>query len=83
MLGLLINEMETKELEYVLKREMEEIMLDLTDSRIDDVVKETMKDRYQVFFNLFRRVANEKDCLQYMLKTNTTKQEKHLNLFKS
>lgn len=83
MLGLLINEMETKELEYVLKREMEEIMLDLTDSRIDDVVKETMKDRYQVFFNLFQRVANEKDCLQYMLKTNTTKQEKHLNLFKS
>lgn len=66
MLGLLINEIEQKEVEYVLKREMEEILLDLDDERIDKRVKEAMKERYQVLFQLLRRVASEKECMKYV-----------------
>lgn len=68
MLGLLINDMEQREIEYVLKRELEELLMDLEDHRIDNMVKEVMRDRYRVLFQLFKRVANEQECLKYMLK---------------
>jgi len=68
MLGLLINENEQKEVEYLLKRELEEILLDLDDDRIDQVVKQAMRKRYQSLFQLFRRVASRDECLKYMPK---------------
>lgn len=66
MLGLLINEMEHKEIEYLIKRELEELLLDLDDQRIDALVKEAMKERYQRLFQLLLRVATKEDCMQYM-----------------
>ena len=68
MLGLLINEMEQKEIEYLLRREMEELLMDLDDHRIDHMVKRAMRERYLILFQLFRRVASEKDCMKYMPK---------------
>ncbi|GAQ19575.1 hypothetical protein OPHB3_3547 [Oceanobacillus picturae] len=68
MLGLLINEMEQKEVEYLLKRELEELLMDLEDHRIDHKLKRSMGERYQLLFQLFRRVASEKECLKYMPK---------------
>lgn len=68
MLGLLINDIEQKEIEYLLKRELEELLMDLEDHRIDDLVKHTMRERYKVLFQLLRRVGTEQDCLRYMLK---------------
>ncbi|AXI07663.1 hypothetical protein CV093_01035 [Oceanobacillus sp. 143] len=68
MLGLLINEMEQKEIEYLLKREMDELLFDLGDSRIDQKVKEAMRERYHKLFQLLRRVVNEQECLKYMPK---------------
>ncbi len=41
MLGLLLSEIEIKEVEYIVKRELEELLLDLTDERIDGVVKKS------------------------------------------
>lgn len=66
MLGLLINEKEQRELEYVIKRELEEILFDMGDNRIDEVVKQSMRARYQDLFSLFQRVASEEDCLKYI-----------------
>ena len=66
MLGLLINEMEQKEIEYLVKRELEELLHDLEDQRIDNLMKHAMKDRYQTLFQLLLRVADENICLQYM-----------------
>lgn len=66
MLGLLINDVEQKEMEYLLKRELEELLMDLEDHRIDHMVKRAMKERYQTLFNLFRRVASEQECIKYM-----------------
>ncbi|WP_010095505.1 hypothetical protein [Ornithinibacillus scapharcae] len=68
MLGLLINHTEQKEIEYLIKRELDEIIFDLDDSRIDNMVKSAMKERYKVLFQLLRRVASENDCMRYMPK---------------
>lgn len=66
MLGLLVNEMEQKEIEYLLKRELDELLMDLEDHRIDQMVKQAMRERYQTLFQLFRRVASEQECIKYM-----------------
>jgi hypothetical protein len=75
LLGFLINEREKQEMEYLLKREMDEILFDLKDSRLDHIVKRAMDERYKILFELFKRVATQKDCLRYM-KTTRGKQEK-------
>lgn len=66
MLGLLISEMEQKEIEYLIKRELDELLLDLEDYRIDFRVKDGMKERYHKLFQLLLRVANEHECLPYL-----------------
>lgn len=66
MLGLLINDMEHKEIEYLIKRELEELLLDLDDQRIDALVKQAMTERYQRLFQLLLRVASKEDCMQYI-----------------
>ncbi|WLV24849.1 hypothetical protein QR721_00925 [Aciduricibacillus chroicocephali] len=73
MLGLLVNETEQKELEYILKRELEELLLDLEDPRIDNLVKESMKERYKGIFQLLRRVASSDECLKYMPRKQQSK----------
>ncbi|MCM3570114.1 hypothetical protein [Neobacillus mesonae] len=66
MFGLIINEKEIKEMEYLLKREMDEILFDLGDDRIDHIVKRAMEERYQVLFALFKRVAAPNECIKYI-----------------
>ena len=66
MLGLLINEKEKEELLYLLKREMDEILFDLLDERIDHVVKRAINEKYNILFNLFKRMGTEKECLAYV-----------------
>ena len=68
MIGLLINTREVKEMEYLIKREMDEILFDLRDDRIDHIVKRAMEERYKILFTLFRRVASPHECLRYMRK---------------
>jgi hypothetical protein len=66
MFGLLINDKEVKEMEYLIKREMDEILFDLKDGRIDNIVKRAMEERYKILFTLFKRVASPSECLKYM-----------------
>ncbi|UII56116.1 hypothetical protein LS684_00935 [Cytobacillus spongiae] len=66
MLGMLINEREMKEIQYLIKREMDEILFDMGDERIDHIVKRAMNERYGILFNLFKRVATPNECLKYM-----------------
>ena len=65
MLGILISQKEIKEMEYLIKREMDEILFDLKDARIEHIVKRAMEERYQILFSLFKRVASPKECLSY------------------
>ena len=66
MIGLLINTREVKEMEYLIKREMDEILFDLKDDRIDHIVKRAMEERYKILFTLFKRVASPHECFKYM-----------------
>lgn len=66
MLGMLITVKEEQEIRYLIKREMDEILFDLNDHRIDHQVKKTMEERYKVLFSLFKRLASPKECLYYM-----------------
>ncbi|MGE7781967.1 hypothetical protein ACQKL0_18830 [Peribacillus sp. NPDC097264] len=76
MLGLLINEKEKEELMYLLKREMDEILFDLQDGRIDHVVKRAINEKYKILFNLFKRMGTERECLAYVReKQNTEKNQ--------
>ncbi|WP_010529096.1 hypothetical protein [Lentibacillus jeotgali] len=68
MLGFLINNEEQREMEYLIKRELEELLMDMEDHRIDQMVKSSMKDRYQTVFNLYRRIASKENCMKYMPK---------------
>ncbi|RFU61451.1 hypothetical protein [Peribacillus glennii] len=66
MLGFVITDKEKQEIEYIVKRELDEILFDLNDERIDHIVKRAMEERYKVLFNLFKRVAPAKECMIYM-----------------
>jgi len=66
MIGLLVDQVEVKELEYLLKREMDEILFDIEDARIDHIVKRAMEERYQILFRLFKRIADPSECSRYI-----------------
>ncbi|WP_338471374.1 hypothetical protein R4Z10_00890 [Niallia sp. XMNu-256] len=67
MLAMLLNEKEIKEMQYLLKREMDEILYDLRDERIDMFIKTEMEERYKHLFMLFKRVAPPVECMKYIL----------------
>jgi hypothetical protein len=74
MLGLLINDKEKMELEYLLKREMDEILFDLQDDRIDHLVKRAINEKYNILFRLFKRVSTEEEIQMYIKgKSNLSK----------
>lgn len=63
-----MTEEEQKELEYILKRELDELLFDFADERIHHVVKKTMEERYQIVFGLFRKAASAEECMRYARK---------------
>lgn len=67
MQAMLLSEMEIKEMRYLLKREMDEILFDLRDDRIDLFIKTEMEERYKHLFTLFKRVAPPVECMKYIL----------------
>ncbi|MBS4201640.1 hypothetical protein KHA93_18665 [Bacillus sp. FJAT-49732] len=67
MLGLLLNDRDKEEIIYLLKREMDEILFDLKDTRIESIVKLSMEDRYKTLFSLFKRLASKHECMRYVL----------------
>ncbi len=69
VIALLLKENELDEIHYLLRREMDDLLYDFRDDRVDDLVKITLQKRYKVLFNLFKRVASPKECMTYMLKS--------------
>ncbi len=66
MLGILLNKEETKEMQYIIKRELEELLYELKDDKMDPMVKTVMEERYQILFSLFQRVAPARECFRYI-----------------
>ncbi|NEU32517.1 hypothetical protein GN156_17375 [bacterium LRH843] len=67
MLGFMLNEKEVQEVEYMLKRELEELLLDLSDPRIDEIVKRAMEEKYQLIFGIYKRFVPPKERWKYIL----------------
>ncbi|WP_257351211.1 hypothetical protein [Pseudalkalibacillus decolorationis] len=66
MLGFLLNEKEVKEMEYVLKKELEELSHDLEDRHIEGLIKRAMEERYQLVFRVLQRFSTPAECVKYM-----------------
>jgi hypothetical protein len=66
MIGIIIDQREEKEIRYLIKREMDEILFDMKDERIDHIVKKAMEERYKILFSLFKRVAPPVECFRYI-----------------
>lgn len=49
LLGFMLTKEEKKEMEYILKRELEELLFDFEDERIHDVVKRRWKKDIKSF----------------------------------
>jgi hypothetical protein len=70
MLGLIVNRQEACEMEYLIKRELDELLFDLEDNeRLNHIVKRSMEERYRILYSLFKRVAPSEECLKYMRST--------------
>jgi hypothetical protein len=68
MLGMMLNGKESMEIEYLLKRELEELLLDLGDERIDGLVRRAMDERYKIIFKLYGRFVTSKELSKYIRK---------------
>lgn len=68
MIGLMIDEKERQELEYLLKMEMNELLADLKDERLDHLIKRAIEEKYAIFFRLFKKVSSEREWYFYMRK---------------
>jgi hypothetical protein len=68
MLGFMMNGKEAQELEYLLKKELEELLLDLGDYRIDGLVRRAMEERYKIVFKMYGRFVSPKELSKYIRK---------------
>ena len=70
MLGVLLNDRECKELNYLLRKELDEMLLDLSDHRIDADIKVAIESRYKVIFRMYARLASPKELSKYARNRN-------------
>jgi hypothetical protein len=65
MLGFLFNDRECRELDYVLRKELDEMLFDLNDKRIDNEIKTAIENRYKIIFRMYARLASPKEISRY------------------
>lgn len=66
MLGFLFNDRECRELEYMLRKDLDEMLLDLTDSRIDGPLRKAIEERYHIVFKMYSRFGSSKELSKYI-----------------
>ncbi|MFC4304702.1 hypothetical protein [Cohnella boryungensis] len=65
MLGMMFTEKECKEFDYLLRKEMDEMLLDMSDRRLDGPVKEAITRRYKIIFRMYARIAPPRELSRY------------------
>lgn len=65
MLGFLFNERECRELDYVLRKELDEMLFDLSDKVIEIDLKTAIEARYKIIFRMYARLASPKEISRY------------------
>ena len=66
MLGILLTEKEQHEIEYLIRRELDELLFDFQDERLEGIVKRAMEEKYRCLYRLFMKVSSPEMCLKYM-----------------
>ncbi|GAB2696075.1 hypothetical protein ACFQWB_08870 [Paenibacillus thermoaerophilus] len=67
MLGFLFSQRECKELGYVLRKELDEMLFDLKDTRIESEIRSAIESRYKIIFRMYARLASPKELSRYAL----------------
>jgi hypothetical protein len=62
----MLKKQEAEEFEYMLRRELEELLLDLMDDRLDGQIRQAMEARYTIIYKLYKRLAPPKEALKYL-----------------
>ncbi|EJW18252.1 hypothetical protein M5X00_21935 [Paenibacillus alvei] len=65
MLGFLFNERECKELSYMLRKELDEMLFDLSDKRLEVEIRDAISKRYRTVFRMYARIASPKELSKY------------------
>ncbi|MGG0824319.1 hypothetical protein ABE099_15760 [Paenibacillus turicensis] len=68
MLGMLFSEKECCELDYVLRKELDEMLFDLSDHRLDLDIRQAIAKRYKTVFRMYARFAPSKELSKYARK---------------
>lgn len=68
MLGMLFSEKECGELDYVLRKELDEMLFDLSDHRLDLDIRQAIAKRYKTVFRMYARFAPSKELSKYARK---------------
>jgi hypothetical protein len=67
MLGMMFTDKECKEFDYLLRKEMDEMLLDMRDRRLDGPVKEALSKRYKIIFRMYSRIAPPRELSRYAM----------------
>lgn len=65
MLGMLFSDKECKELGYMLRKEMDEMLFDMNDQRLDQDIRVAIANRYKTIFRMYARFAPSKELSKY------------------
>lgn len=68
MLGAMFNDKECRELNYILRKELDELNLDLNDTRLDQNIKNAIVGRYKAIFGIYARFATKDELVKYAKK---------------
>jgi hypothetical protein len=71
MLGMMFTDKECKEFDYLLRKEMDEMLLDMSDRRLDGPVKEAISKRYKIIFRMYARIAPPRELSRYAMGLKT------------
>jgi len=67
------------ELQYLIKKEMDDLLDDLNDEHVGNTVKRVLEERYSILFDLLRRFAPGEECMHYMRLQKQKRHSKEIN----
>ncbi len=67
MLGMMFTDKECRELSYMLRKELDEMLMDIGDRRLDGPIKEAVVSRYKVIFRMYARMASPRELSRYAI----------------
>lgn len=73
MLGFLFNERECRELDFMLRKELDEMLFDLNDKKLGKDMKSAIELRYNIVFRMYARLASPKEISRYVRKSRTNR----------